>query len=106
MHGSMTIAEPPAAPLACDAGAQLALGDVLQVLVDRQLERRARRRRPLDAAERLPPRVGLDEHRAGAAADERVVGRLDAAQADVVDADVAEHVRRQILVRDRSAGSP
>ena len=34
------------------AGAQLALGDVLQVLVDRQLERRARGRRPLDAAER------------------------------------------------------
>ena len=97
---------PPAARFASDAGVQLALGDVLQVLVDRQLDGRAGRRRPLDPAERLAPRVGLDEHRAALAANLRVVGRLDAAEADVVDADVAEQVRRQLLVRDRSAGSP
>ena len=47
-----------------DAGVQLALGDVLQVLVDGQLDGRSGGRRPLEAAERVAPRVGLDEHRA------------------------------------------
>ena len=43
--GSMITAVPPAARLLVDAGAQLALGDVLQVLIDRQLERVAGGRR-------------------------------------------------------------
>ena len=47
----------------------------------------------------MAARVGLHEHRAGLAADLCVVGRLEAAQARVVDADVAEQVRRQLLVR-------
>ena len=72
---------------------------MLQILVDRQLERRARGRRPLDAAERAAAGIALDEHRAGAAEDQRVVGGLDTGQADVVHADIAEHVRRQIRVR-------
>ena len=76
------------------AGVQLALGDVLQVLVDRQLERRSGGRQARDArAERVLPRVGLNQHRAGLAANLRVVRRLDAAQPDVVDADVSEQMR-------------
>ena len=72
---------------------------MLQILVDGQLEGRARGRRPLDAAERAAACIALDEHGAGAAEDQRVVGALDTSQADVVHADVAEHVRRQIRVR-------
>ncbi len=82
-----------------DAVAQLTLGDVLQKLVDGQLERRARGRWPLDAAERAAARVALDQHRAGPAEDQPVVRRLDAGQANVVDANVAEHVRGQIGIR-------
>ena len=44
-----------------DARAQLALGDVLQVLIDGQLERRTLGGRTIDAAvERMAARVGLD----------------------------------------------
>ena len=39
------IAVPPGRVVRLDAGLQLALGDVLQAQIDRQLERRARRRR-------------------------------------------------------------
>ena len=39
------------------------------------------------------------EDRAGLAANLRVVGRLEAAQPVVVDADVAEQVRGELLVR-------
>ena len=93
VQGSMMTADPAEAPLDSHAGAQLALGDVLQILIDRQLERRTGGRRPLHAAERVPPRIGLDQDRAGLAPDERVVRPLDAAETDVVHPDIAEHVR-------------
>src|SRR5690606_33424153 len=64
-----------------------------------QFEGVARGGRPPDATEDLPARVAVDEGRAGLSADERVVGRFDAAEAGVVDAHVAEHVRRQVRVR-------
>ena len=82
-----------------DPGAQLALDDVLELLVDGQLEGAAGGGQPLDAAEAAAPGVDLHQHLAVAAADHRVVGRLDAAQAAVVDADVAEQLRRQLLLR-------
>ncbi len=81
-----------------DAGLQLALGDVLQVLVDGQLEVGARGRRPLDPAECVALGVGLNEHRARVSFDQIVIRRLDAREAGVVDADVAEQVRGQLLV--------
>ena len=81
-----------------DAGVELALDDVLQVLVDRQLDGRADRRRPLEPAERVPFRVRLHEDAAALAADAGIVGGLETAQAVVVDADVAEHVRPELLV--------
>ena len=90
-----------------DAGVQLALGDVLQVLVDRQLDASTPvvggRSTRLNAWRRASVWTRIVP---GLAADLRVVGRLEAAQAVVVDADVAEQVRGQLLVRDRSAGSP
>ncbi len=45
----MTIAVPPFASWSFTAGFELALGDVLEVAVDRQLERRAGNGRHLDA---------------------------------------------------------
>jgi hypothetical protein len=85
--------------IAGDAGFELTLGHVLEVLVDRQLERRSGGRRMFDSAERMAAGVGLDEHRPGLAANLCVVCRLDATQARVVDPDVTEQVRRQLLVR-------
>ncbi len=67
--------------IADDRLAQLALGDVLQVLVDRQLDRCAGCRRTLETAERAAARVGLVEQLALLAADLAVVGGLDAAPA-------------------------
>ena len=85
-----------AAPL--HALPQLALDDVLHLLVDGQLERGAGRGLPLGAAEGATLGVHVDEDGAGPALDRRVVGGLDAAQPDVVDAHVPEHVRGQRLV--------
>ena len=82
-----------------DAGPQLALDDVLQVLVDRQLERCAGRGRSLEPAEGVAARIGLHQDLALAPAHRLVVGRLDAVQADVVDADVAEQLRGELAVR-------
>ena len=81
-----------------EAGVQLALGDVLQVLVDRQLDRRPGRRRPLETIERVAARVGVNEDLAFLAANLRVVGRLDTAQTLVVQADEPEEVRRELGV--------
>ena len=85
-------------PVLDHARVQLALGDVLQVPVDGQLDRGAGGRRALDAAEDVPAAVGRDQDRAGLSANLRVVRRLDAAQPVAVDADVAERVRREALV--------
>ena len=83
-----------------DAGAQLALGDELEVLIDGQLEGRAGGGRALDLAEdALLPRVRLHEQLALPAAHLGVVRRLEAAETGVVETDVAEHVRGQLLVR-------
>ena len=60
-------------------------------------------RRPLEAAEGVPPGVGVNEDRAGLAANLRVVGPLEPFEAVVVDADVAEQVRRELLVRVEAA---
>ena len=81
-----------------DRGAQLALDEVLQVLVDGQLDGRAGRRGPVDAAERPVARVRVDQGLPGVARDLGFVGRFDPAQALVVDADVADEVRRQLAV--------
>ncbi len=47
----------------------------------------------------MAPRVDLDEDLPVAAANVLVVRRFDATQPDIVDANVAEQVRRQILLR-------
>ena len=77
---------------------ELALDDVLEMLVDGQLDGRAGRWRPVDAAERAAPGIGVDQDLSRLAADLRVVGRLDPAQALVVDADVADEVGRELAV--------
>ena len=59
----------PAEARCFHARAQLALSDA-GVLIDCQFERCSRRRRPLNAAERMPACVGLDEDSAGLAANE------------------------------------
>src|SRR5262249_45012959 len=82
-----------------DALMQLALGDVLEILVDGQLDGRTGCRRTLEAAERMSPRVGLNEDRPLLAADLRIVGVLEAAQAGVVDSHIPEEVRGELLVR-------
>ena len=47
----------------------------------------------------MTARVGLDQDLALAAAHLRVVGRFEAGEAGVVEPDVSEHVRRQLLLR-------
>ena len=86
-----------------DARMKLPLGNVLQVLVDRELDARSRCRRPFEAAERVAPRIGVDEDRARLAAYLRVVGILETTQADVVDAGPAQKLRCQLLVRIEAA---
>ena len=93
------MALPPAARFVSDAGRELAFGDVLEVLVDGQLDARTGGRRTLEAAEGVAAGVGVHRDRAGLAANLRVVGVLEAAQPLVVDADPAEQVRGQLLVR-------
>ena len=82
-----------------DGIAQLALGDVLQVFVDRQLDGRAGRRRALEPAEGAAARVGLIQQLAQRAADLAVVGGFDARQPVVVDADKTEQLRGELLFR-------
>ena len=82
-----------------DADAQLAIRDVLQVLVDGELEPVAGRRRALLARRHgVPARVGLEQHLAFAAADARVERGFEPGQT-LVHADVAEHVRRELFLR-------
>src|SRR5439155_24410932 len=76
-----------------------AFGAALEVCGDRQLAARAGGRWPLRSAEGLMARVGAHQDGAGLAANLRIVGVLEAAQPLGVDADPAEQVRRQLLVR-------
>ena len=76
-----------------DARVQFALGDVLEILVDRQLEARAggrHVRRPLEAAEGMTPGVRVNLDFAVLAADLFLVGELDAREAVVVETNVPE----------------
>ena len=87
-----------------DAFLQLPLGDVLQVLIDRQLERRAGRGLALDVArQRLTAGIALNQHSAVAAAHLDVEGRLEPAEPGVVETDVTEHVRQQLALRIEAA---
>ena len=81
-----------------DPGPELALDDVLQVLVDGQLDGRAGRRRPVDAAERPVTRIRVYQGLPGVARDLGIVGRFDPAQSLVVDADVTDDMRGQLAV--------
>jgi len=81
-----------------DAGFQLALGDVLQAFVDRQLERSAARRCALEAAEHMTARVVLHDQLAFVSAHDLVVGGFEALEADVVEPDVSKRVRAKLLV--------
>ena len=80
-------------------GIELALRDVLQVLVDRELHRRTGGRRPFGPAVGVPSRVGLHEDLSRFAADQRIVRRLQAAEPLVIDAHPSDQMRRQFLVR-------
>ena len=65
----------------------------------RQLDGRSRSRRPLEAAERMAPRVGVNQNRSRLAAD--FASRRSHSspfKPGVVEADIAEQVRRQLLV--------
>ena len=81
-----------------DPGAKLPLGNVLEVLVDGQLERRACRRRPFDPAERPPSGIGLNQHGAGTSLDHAVVLRFEPLQPGIVDADVSQDLCREVLI--------
>ncbi len=71
---------------------ELSLGDVLQVGIERELERGTRRRGSLQPAEGSTPGISLDKDLPGTSGDLVVIGRLDPAQPLVVDTDVAEDV--------------
>ena len=78
-----------------------------KILIDGQLERRARRRLTFDTArDRTPVGVLVDDDLSGQPADLGVVRRLQPFKADVVGADVAEYVGQQLPVRDRTGGFP
>jgi hypothetical protein len=47
----------------------------------------------------MPPRVRLHQHLAVLAADARVVRRFETVQSGIVDADVTEQVRGELLLR-------
>jgi hypothetical protein len=77
-----------------DAGAQLPLQDVLEVLVDRQFDRIAGGRRALfPRGTGFAPGIDLQNETAVSASDPRVVRRLDPGKALVVDAYETERVR-------------
>ena len=83
-----------------DPGAQLALGDVLQVLVDRQLEAVTGGGAALLAdRDRLLQAVGLQQDPAIPSADPAVVDRLDPGQSTVVRPDVTEQRGAQLPLR-------
>jgi hypothetical protein len=46
----------------------------------------------------VAPGVGLNQHRARASLDQRVIGGLDAVEPGVVDAHVSEHMGGELLV--------
>ncbi len=92
VFGSITIAVPPVGPVPDDSLVQLAFHHVLEVLVDRELHAGTGRRRPLQPAERVMVRVGLDEQLALLTANLAVVRRLDSREPCVVESDEAEHL--------------
>ena len=84
----------------CDPELELPLRDVLEVRVDGEFEGVALDRFLVDpGVERAPVPGQFQEGLARRAADLGVVGLFDAGQALVVDADIAQHVRRQFPVR-------
>jgi hypothetical protein len=84
------MAEPPCA--------KLPLSDVLKVLVERQLDARSRSRWTLEAAEDMATGVGVNQNRPGLAPDFGVVRVLEPVQPGVVEADIAEQMRSELLV--------
>ncbi len=86
-----------------DAGGQFAFDDVLERRVERELQRRTGRWRPVDAVEDVAARIHEHQCLSVLAADCLVVFLLEAAEPDVVDADVAEHRRQELPVRIEAA---
>jgi hypothetical protein len=84
--------------VASDGISQLALGDVLKVLVNGQLDGRASGRRPLQTAEGTAPCVFFVEQLALRATDLTVVGRFEARKALVVHPNEAEQLRRELFL--------
>ena len=90
VHGSITTATPPVGAVLRDADGELALRrsccSTLSMVSSMDAPADGGQ---LDAAERVLLRVGDDHHLAVGAANHRVVAPLDAAEPDVVDADVS-----------------
>ena len=87
---------------ALDRRAELLLDDVLHGGVEGEVEVGTRPRLDGGQARRQQrPPMGVAQHGApaGAAGDDAVVVRLEAGEADVVGADEAEHLRRQLAHR-------
>src|SRR3954451_9960459 len=83
-----------------DADPELAVGDELQVLVDRQLEAGAGGREVLLARRhRLSPAVALQEDLSFLAADLVVERGFETGEAEIVDPDVSKQVRSELVVR-------
>ena len=83
-----------------DARPQLPLDDVLEVLIDRELDRVTGRSRPLLArATRVAPRVHLEDQQAFLASNAAIVCRFDTAQTDVAGTDEPERVCKEGSVR-------
>src|SRR5579864_516915 len=83
---------------------EFALNDVLHLLVDSQDEILAGFGLALHSAEPLAARVHGDKHLARLAAQARLVAALDAAQAFVIETDIAQDLSRQLALRIEALG--
>jgi hypothetical protein len=78
---------------------ELALGRVLDRLVEREYDHVPVGRGFLRVSHRSAARVGAHDNFGGAAADKLVEGILDAPHARVVGTGIADHLRRQLTLR-------
>ena len=82
-----------------DTPRELTFGDVLDLHVDRHLERGAGRGRALETTECASTRVGLDQNLTRPPADVGVIRRLDPTKTLIVYAHVTKHMGCQLAVR-------
>ena len=99
----MTIGDAAVGAVLGNAARELALHDVLQRRIQRQLEGGARGRRGGHAVKRVALGIGGHQRLAVFAANQIVVLQLDASQPAVVEPDIPEHARHQLPHRVEAA---